>query len=128
MANQTTHLDLIQPSSAAKEVISNALDDAGSPGTAFGRRASTTTGLTWGYYGGIRILPGSPTILSKIANGTILLTASATNYIEINNLGAVVKNVIRFTGSWTPLYKITTGTANVTNYEDWRYFVMGTTP
>ena len=52
MADQTTNIDLIAVNQAQKEVAVNALLDAASPSTAFGRRASTCVGLVWGFYGG----------------------------------------------------------------------------
>lgn len=129
MANQTTHLDTIQSTQSQKEVTANALFDAASPATAFGRRAQTTTGLTWGYYGGITILPGSPTVLSQVANGTVALTASQINYVQMNpTTGAISKNTTGFTHGWIPLAKVTCGAASITDYEDWRYFQLGTTP
>ena len=129
MADLNTHLDLIQQNSSQKEVIANALHDAASPAMAFARRRETTVGLIWGYYGGHLILPGSPTVVSFVANGTITLTASATNYVQINpTTGAVTKNTTSFTHGWIPLAIVTTGTAQITDYQDRRYFQLGTTP
>ena len=49
----------------------------------FGRRHAVTTGLTWGYYGG---LWGGLTV----ADGTVTLTNAATNYIVVlRSTGAV---------------------------------------
>lgn len=49
----------------------------------YGRRHAVTTGLTWGYYGG---LWGGLTV----ADGTVTLTNSATNYIVVlRSTGAV---------------------------------------
>jgi hypothetical protein len=120
MADSTTILDTIQQSQAQKEVTANALYDAMSPGALYGRRASTTSGLTWGYYGGT--FQASPTARVLIANGTVALTASATNYVEADlSTGVVTKNTTAFTSSGNiPLYKIVTGGTTVTSYEDWR--------
>ncbi len=121
MAGSTTNLDLISSSQAAKEVTANALFDAGSPGTLYGRRATTTTALTWGYYGGILNISGT---LTLIANGTVALTASATNYIEVTpSTGAVTKNTTSFTAGRIPLYQIVTGASTVTSYLDKRAFI-----
>ena len=86
----------------------------------FGRRATATTGLTWGYYGGV--FSATPTARVVVSNGTVSLTASATNYIEADNTtGAVTKNTTAFTASGKrPLYKVVAGAATVTSYEDWR--------
>lgn len=119
MANSTTTLDTIQTSQAGKEITANQLFDAMSTAAIYGRRASTTSALTWGYYGGAIPVAGVPT---QIANGTIALTASSTNYVEaVIATGAVVKNTTGWTGSThLPLYKIVCGTSTVTSYEDFR--------
>lgn len=79
MASSTSNLDLLVQSQASKEITANALFDAASPATLFGRRQSTTSGLTWGYYGGVLPVAGTPTV---IANGTLSLVASRTQQIE----------------------------------------------
>lgn len=124
MSDSTTTLDLISASQSQKEVTANALFDAGSPGLGYGRRASTTAGLTWGYYGAVIDQSGTPTV---VANGTIALTASDTNYLYITSAGVVTKTT-SIPGSWPgplaagaiALYEIVTGTATVTSYTDWR--------
>lgn len=118
MANSTTHIDTIAQSQASKEVTANAFFDAASPGAIFGRRASTSSGLTWGYYGG-RFTKADWTNVA-IANSTLSLTASATNYIEADSAGAVSKNTTGFTDGAIPLYTIVVGTATVTSYTDHR--------
>lgn len=117
MSNSTTLLDLISQSQAQKEVTANAMHDAGSPGMLFGRRASTTTGLTWGHYGGSILIAGTPT---AIANGTTALTASTTNYVEATTLGVVSKNTSAFTAGRIPLYTVVTNSAGVDSYTDHR--------
>ena len=117
MSGSTTNLDLITTSQAQKEVTANALFDASSAAMMFGRRASTCSALTWGYYGGGMMLAGVPTV---IVNGTVALTASATNYVEASNTGVVTANVVGFTVGAYPLYRIVTGAATVTSYIDYR--------
>lgn len=118
MANSTTNLDTISSSQASKEVTANALFDAGSPATIFGRRASTTSALTWGYYGGrFRASAGT---YSSIANGTLALTASATNYVEVTVDGVVSSNTTAFTAGRIPLYTVVTGGSSVNSYTDER--------
>jgi hypothetical protein len=121
MSNSTTLLDLIAQSQAQKEVTANALFDAASPATIFGRRASTTTALTWGYYGGSLTIGGTPT---PIANGTVTLTASTTNYVEATSAGVVSKNTTGFTAGSIPLYTVVTSSAAVDSYTDHRDFGM----
>lgn len=117
MSNSTITFDAISQSQASKEVTANAYFDAASPATTFGRRQSTSSGLTWGYYGGNILVDGA---YSQIANGTLTLTASATNYVESTRAGVVSKNTTGFTaGSW-PLYQIVVGASTVTSYTDYR--------
>lgn len=120
MSDSTTLLDTISASQASKEVTANAMLDAASPAMIFGRRGSTTTALTWGYYGGRILLDG---VRTSIANGTVALTASTTNYVEATRAGVVSKNTTGFTAGRIPLYIIVTGTATITSYTDERAWV-----
>lgn len=129
MANSTTNVDPILPSQASKEVTANAFFDAASQAITYGRRASTSSGLTWGYYGGnVRIAAGT---LSQIANGTVSLTASATNYIvAAKATGAVgvstaTTNWDNSTDYWR-LYSIVTGASTVTSWTDARMMAQFT--
>ena len=117
MANSTTNLTQIVSSQSGKEVTANALIDAASPSTLFGRNALTTAALTWGYFGGDILLDG---VLTEIANGTVALTASATNYVEADRAGVVSANTTAFTAGRTPLYQIVAGASTITSYQDWR--------
>jgi len=118
MANSATHIDGIVQSQAGKEIVANAFFDAASPATLGGRRQSTTSGLTWGYYGGYLFINGTPTFIN---NGTLALTASATNYIELDPAtGTVSKNTTGFTAGRIPLYTAVTSTVAVTAYTDYR--------
>lgn len=120
MANSTSHLDLVSSSQAQKEVTVNAALDAASPAMLYGRRASTSAALTWGYYGGVVSISGTPT---QLANGTVTLTASATNYVEANPAtGAVSANTTGFTAGRLPLYQVVAGASTVTSYTDLRVF------
>jgi hypothetical protein len=119
MADSTTNLDLISVSQAQKEVTANALFDAASPATVYGRRASTTSLLTWGYYGG-RFNS------FEIPNGTLTLTASQTNYIVASTAdGAVsvstsIANWNDSEGNYIRLYKVIAGSTSITSFEDHR--------
>ena len=124
MSNSTATYDPIVQSQAGKEITANAFFDAASPATTFGRRASTCSGLTWGYYGGTIQVDG---VLTQIANGTLTLTASTTNYVETTRGGVVSKNTTGFTAGSIPLYQIVTGTATVTSYTDYRLQALPTT-
>jgi len=119
MSHSTTLLDLLSADQAQKEVTANAALDAASPAMLFGRRASTATALTWGYYGGAFKASGGT--LSLLANGTVSLPASSTRYIEADPAdGTVAAVATAFTTGKIPLYKVVTGSATVTSYEDWR--------
>ena len=120
MANSTTNIDGVSPSQAQKEVTVNALIDAVSPASLGGRRASTTTGLTWGYYGGNVYTNG---VATQISNGTLTLANNSTNYIYLNfATNTIGINQTGF-GTYTPLYQITTVNSQVTNYLDYRSFL-----
>lgn len=124
MANATTNLDLIAQNQAAKEKTANALFDAGSPATCYGRRLSTTNGVTWGYYGGVLTLSDGSKL--TVANGTIALTANAVNYLVVlKTTGAL--SVSTSATNWNDavnymrLYQITVDANSlVTDYIDHR--------
>ena len=124
MSNSTPTYDALVQSQSGKEITANAFFDAASPATTFGRRASTCSGLTWGYYGGTIQVDG---VITQIANGTLTLTASTTNYVETTRAGVVSRNTTGFTAGSTPLYQIVTGAATVTSYTDWRLQAVPTT-
>ena len=118
MSNSTITFDAIIQSQSAKEITANAMLDAVSPASLYGRRQSTSSGLTWGYYGGNVLING---VLTQIANGTLSLTASTTNYIQaLPSSGAVSSNTTGFTAGSIPLYTIITGASTVTSYTDHR--------
>lgn len=116
MADFTTNLDQLSPSQANQESRNNDSFDAASLGSYFGRRRTTTTGLTWGYYGGKVMVNGVPT---TVANGTVALTGSATNYVQLTQAGTVVVGATR-DPRYAPLYQVVTSASAVTNYIDER--------
>lgn len=124
MADSNTHVPQVTASQASKEVTVNMVNDANSPAGLFGRNGITTTGLTWGYLGG-KYRKANGTMLT-IANTTLALTASATNYI-LETDGAVSKVTAAPTGwpgplasSATALYEVVCGASAVTSYTDYR--------
>lgn len=125
MSNSTTLLDTISSTQANKEVVVNALLDAASPATLWGRHGSASAGLTWAYYGGNYQVGATA---NAIANGTVTLTASTTNYVYANaSTGAVSVNTTGFPGGAIPLYTIVTGTSTVTSYTDSRSYAPSAT-
>jgi len=120
MADSTTHLDLLDPAQAGHALSANQLFDAMSPALFGGRRASACSGLTWGYYGGA--LAKSDGSLVAVANGTLTLTASATNRVYLTLSGTVaVTSGAAAADELVLLYAVVTGAASVTSYQDHRY-------
>lgn len=116
MADSTTNLPQLSASQANQEARFNELLDAASPGTFFGRNAATCSGLTWGYFGGEMLVDGTPT---TIANGTLTLTASTTNFVQISRAGVVSVATTR-DPLLAPLYSVVTTASAVTSYSDER--------
>lgn len=83
----------------------------------FGNKGATTAGLTFGYYGGTFWCNG---VISTIADGTIALIASATNFVEMSTVGVVSANTSGFTASKIPLYQVTTDSGGITVISDKR--------
>lgn len=124
MSSSTTNLDLISVSQASKEITANALFDALSPASLFGRREAGCSGLTWAYYGGwMRTGDGN---ITQVSNGSVTLTASANNRIEADINGAVfVHTNATFTPGRLPLLLVVTGASAVTSWKDYRTFNWG---
>ena len=101
--------------SASPEVQMNDNFIALAPGSLFGRMGSATSGLTWGYYGGI--FPGSYAV---IADDTVVLTDAATNYIECDSAGVVYTNTSAFTAGRYRLYSVVCAGGVITSYTDYR--------
>ncbi|KVR43366.1 hypothetical protein WK18_18165 [Burkholderia ubonensis] len=101
--------------------MANGLYDAMSPASLWGRRMMTTSGLTWGYYGG-NFVDNTGTA-HAISNGTLTLTASATNYIYADKTtGAVSANTTGFPTGQVPLYSVVTNASTATSYLDYRSY------
>lgn len=123
MADSTTNLDTIVQGSGSQDMQANALYDAASPAMLYGRRASATGGLTWGYYGGnVTKSDGTQT---TVANGTVSLSSSSTNYVVAQKSdGAVSVSAAATnwndTANYWRLYSVVTGSSTVTSYTDER--------
>jgi hypothetical protein len=92
--------------------------DSSSPAALYSRNPATTTGLTWGYLGGN--FNGV-----SVANGTVALTASNTNYVVAHRTtGAVTAATTTTnwlnTSTYLQLYEIVAGASTVTSYDDKR--------
>jgi hypothetical protein len=113
-------LDTISEGQDSKEVTANNMAEAESPAALFGCRATTTTGLTFGYYGGKMWVDG---VLTSISSGTLLLTGSTTNYVESTRAGVVSTNTTGFTAGGIPLYTISTTSSAIDTVTPSRAFV-----
>lgn len=91
--------------------------DSAATGYAFGYKRNTTTGLTYGYYGGVFIDGGA---IVTIADGTVALSAGSTNYVERTKAGVVSKNTVGFTAGSIPMATVVTGGAAITGVTDKR--------
>lgn len=106
--------------SASPEVQMNENFEAVEPASLFGVKWPTTTGLTFGYYGGILYQDGT---LLTISDGTVLLTASqAAVYIEATLAGVVSMNIVGFTAGRIPLYQAVTSASAITSIVNKRAF------
>lgn len=114
MASSNTTLPLLQVGQTGKETQINALNLAASPALLFGRDELASIGLTWRVYGGV--FNGS-----TIADQSVSLTASATNYIEADaTTGVVSRNTVEFTVGRLKLYSVVCGAAGPTSWVDFR--------
>lgn len=116
MADFATNLPQLAASQSNQEARLNEVLDAASVGTYYGRNAATCTGLTWGFFGGKLLVDGVET---ATANGTVALTASTTNYVQLSRAGVVSTATTR-NPLLAPLYTVVTASGTVTSYTDER--------
>jgi hypothetical protein len=117
MSDSTSLLTQLTTAQAGKEATVNELNNAFSPSAWFARRQSSS-GLNWDYFGLGRWYINA-TATTK-ANTTLALTASSTRYVAADRALAVTDNATAFPPEKLALYKIVTGSATVTSYEDHR--------
>lgn len=106
------------PPQASAEVIVNEAFETLEHVAVYGKRHATTTGLTWGYYGG-------RWAGFAITAGTVALTGSATNYVVAARVDGAVSVATSATNwddltNYARIYKLTTSTTAVTATEDHR--------
>lgn len=116
MSDSTSLLTQLTTAQAGKEITVNELMNALST-AAFGGRRQSSSGLRWDYFGGRILVDG---VSTAIANGSVTLTASVTNYVECTRAGVVSGNATAFTPGSVALYSVVCGTATVTSYQDHR--------
>jgi len=112
-----TTLTQVLETQANKATTVNDIFEAVSVAGLFGVKQALTTGLTFAYFGGILYNAGAA---SAIADGTVALSASTTNYIEATAAGVVSKNTSGFSPGSTPLYTAVTSTVGITTLTDYR--------
>jgi len=118
----TNLLDTLSVGQAGKETTVNQALDAMSPAAYYGRRASTSSGNTWGYYGAKVLIGG---VVTSVNHGTVTMTLSATNYLEADRTtGAVTVNASAFTAGKIPLYTVVCGSSAPTDWTDHRIWQM----
>jgi hypothetical protein len=100
----------------------NALDALLPLAASFANNPATTSGLTFGYYGGYLWAGTTATV---VAAGTVALTASATNYVQITTAGVVSVNTTGFTSGQIPLATVATGASSITSIADKRPMAVG---
>lgn len=78
-----------------------------------GQNTNTTTGLTWGYYGGVvQLSTGAST---TITDNVVGLTNNATNYVQMNPAnGAIAANTSGFTAGYRWMAKVVTSGGVIT--------------
>jgi hypothetical protein len=129
MADSTSNLPQMETGQLAKEELFNDMMSAASPATIFGINPDATASLTLGYLGGkYRKADGT---ISTIANGTVSLTASATNYIkETDGTVSVTTSAPSgwpspLTGGAKALYAVVCDGSGPTSYTDYRTTGIG---
>jgi hypothetical protein len=116
MSDSASLLTQLTTAQAGKEATVNEINNALSKNS-FGGKRQSSSGLSWDYFGDRILVDG---VSTAIANGTVALTASTTNYVESTRAGVVSKNTSAFTPGSIALYKVVTGASTVTSYEDHR--------
>lgn len=118
MSDSTTNLYQLTAGQANQEARVNELVDALSAGAAFGRNANTASGLNFGFYGVPRWCINA-TFTVK-ANFTQAITASQTRYVSIDRTLASSEVATAFAPDKLALFKVVSGVAGITSYEDHR--------
>jgi len=123
MADSTSPIQQITAGSNAVDRV-NENFDAGSPALLYGRDARTTAGLVWGYVGGRW---GGV----QVPSGTVTLAAGATSYLVVARAtGALSASTSQANwndaSGYARAYRVTAGTASISNYEDHRAGPGGT--
>lgn len=79
----------------------------------FAEDADSHSGLDFGYHAGQVWVPGTGFV--TVPADTIELSASSTNYVEVNSAGVVSKNTSAFSLLSSPLFVVVTGSSSITS-------------
>lgn len=104
----------------AIEVDQNNIDFAAAANAsqrAWGQKASATTALTWGFYGGPAF---NGTTWISVGDGTITLAASHLNYVERTIAGTVSANITGWTAGKIPIAIVAVGASSISSTSDFR--------
>lgn len=119
MADLSNPLTQISVAQAQPAVTANNLIDAMSPAALYGQNDLTTTGLTFGYYGGrFRGI--------SVAHGAILLPANQASVYIVAAIATGVVSQSTSNTNWNNatdymrLYLATTGATTITDWDDYR--------
>jgi hypothetical protein len=107
---QETILDALEGGPVGITADAGDIDSIAKGGGAFSQNPDTTTGLTFGFKAG-RFHNGLT--LVSVSAGTVALSSSSTNYVEVDRAGTVSANTTAFTSGRLPLYTIVTGASTI---------------
>ena len=123
MSDSSTPFGTVATSQGNQTEKANALFDACVPVAIYAKKYATTTGLTLGYHGGKISVNG---VVTVIADGTLAMTVSSTNYVEANpSSGVVTKNITAYTPGYWRIGRAVTGTSSITTWYDDRFLNFG---
>ena len=123
MSDSSTPFGTISTGQGNQTAKANALLDAMAPIAVFAKKAATTTGLTLGLHGGKITVNGVVTVL---ADTTVALTASTTNYLEASPAtGVVTKQTTTYTPGYWRIGRAVTDASAITTWYDDRFLNFG---
>lgn len=119
MSDSTTPFGTVATGQGDQVAKSNSLFDAVSPAAIYAKKYATTSGLTFGFHGGKISING---VVTTIADGTLALSGSSTNYIYANpSTGALAKSTVEYPAGYWRIGRAITGTASITTWYDDRF-------
>jgi len=119
MSDSATPFGTVAIGQGDQATKANALFDATAPAAIFGKNYATTSGLVLGLHGGKYSLNG---VITVVADQTIALSASVTNYVEFNPItNTISKNSTAYTPGLWRIGRAVTGSASITTWYDDRF-------